>query len=97
MVFFSISFLLALVFNLDSFTHMHVQGMFVTEKSGCLRVPSSDLNINIYKNGKNNKSILRIPYLHIRKKKKSLFFCANVLRLCTVPQPSLNRVTLTGG
>lgn len=58
---------------------MHVQGMFVTEKSGCLRVPSSDLNINIYKNGKNNKSILRIPYLHIRKKKKSLFFCANVL------------------
>lgn len=74
MVFFSISFLLALVFNLDSFTHMHVQGMFVTEKSGCLRVPSSDLNINIYKNGKNNKSILRIPYLHIQKKKNHCFF-----------------------
>uniref|UniRef100_A0A3Q4HM71 Seven cysteines N-terminal domain-containing protein n=1 Tax=Neolamprologus brichardi TaxID=32507 RepID=A0A3Q4HM71_NEOBR len=50
--------------------------MFVTEKSGCLRVPSSDLNINIYKNGKNNKSILRIPYLHIRKKKNHCFFTA---------------------
>ena len=33
--------LLVLVFDLDSFTHMHVQGMF-----GCLRVPPSDLNIH---------------------------------------------------
>lgn len=51
------------------------KGMFVTEKSGCLRVPSSDLNMKKkYIYGKSNKSILRIPLLHIQKKKKSLFF-----------------------
>lgn len=38
--------LLVLVFNLDSFTHMHVQEMFATEEFGCLRVPPSDLTIN---------------------------------------------------
>lgn len=38
--------LLVLVFNLDCFTHMHVQGMFATEELGSLRVPPSDLNIN---------------------------------------------------
>lgn len=45
--------LLVLVFDLDSFTHMHVQGMFVTEEFGCLRVPPSDVNIN--NDGKNNR------------------------------------------
>lgn len=46
MLVFLISFLLVLVFNLDSFTHMHVQEMFATEEFGCLRVPPSDLTIN---------------------------------------------------
>lgn len=38
--------LLVLVFDFNSFKHMHVQGMFATEEFGCLRVPPSDLNIN---------------------------------------------------
>lgn len=38
--------LLALVFDLGCFTHMHVQGMFATEELGCLRVPPSDFSIN---------------------------------------------------
>lgn len=38
--------LLVLVFDLDSYTHMHVQGMFATEEFGWLRVPPSDLNMN---------------------------------------------------
>lgn len=41
--------LLVLVFDLDSFTHMHVQGMF-EEEFDCLRVPPSDLNMKY--NGK---------------------------------------------
>ncbi len=56
--------LLVLVFDLDSFTHVHVQGMFVTEEFGCLRVPSSDINMN---NNGENKSRWRIPSLHIHK------------------------------
>ena len=31
---------------LDSFTHVHVQKVFATEESGCLRMPPSDLNMN---------------------------------------------------
>lgn len=66
LVVFFISFLLELVFHLDCFTHMHVQGMFATEEFGCLRVPSSDLNI--YDNReKINKSRQRIPLLHIHE------------------------------
>lgn len=38
--------LLVLVFDLDSFTHMHVQGVFAKAEFGCLRLPPSDLNIN---------------------------------------------------
>lgn len=38
--------LLVLVFNLDSHTHMHVQGAFAAEDIGCLRAPPSDLTIN---------------------------------------------------
>lgn len=72
--------LLVLVFNLDSFTHMHVQGMFATEEIGCLRVPPSDINIK--NNGEKNptKKRLRIPPLHIHKKYhcfwcQSFFLC----------------------
>lgn len=38
--------LLVLVFELDSFTHVHVQGMVATEEFGYLRVPPCDLNMN---------------------------------------------------
>lgn len=35
-----------LVFDLGSFTHMHVQEMFATEELGCLSAPPSDVNMN---------------------------------------------------
>lgn len=50
---FSSHFTSACFLILDSFTHVHVQGMFAKEEFGCLRVPPSDLNIN--NNGEKNK------------------------------------------
>lgn len=52
--FFHLILLVLVVFNLDSFTHMHVREMFAAEEFGSLRLPPSDLTLKIQWGGNSN-------------------------------------------
>lgn len=63
--------LLELDFNLDYFTHMHVQGVFAKEEFGCPTVPSS--NLKKYNNGEKKQIV--VLHIYSRSLLEPLFVC----------------------